>query len=228
MSASQQGAILASGLAGALIGAFTSWVVNCTLIEISLNAFFCVYFGVLFVFVGTFMLWRVSVNQSENQQVQSGFAGLVIVSGLFCFMLKKNWLFGLTALMKVPLYSVLGISVAATLAFSFVDLANYSMAFFRPQACRNIVEKKSQVYVIMLSTVTMGACFGFIFGWMNVEESQGAAVRFALLKEERYCYPIGLILGFLAGAANEYLRTIPGDYSKIGSHSAIDQFDDDI
>ena len=45
----------------------------------------------------------------------------------------------------------------------------------------------------------MGAIFGFIFGVMDVEDEVAYQIKLALLKEEHYCYPIGALLGALAG-----------------------------
>jgi len=52
----------------------------------------------------------------------------------------------------------------------------------------------------------MGICYGTIFGYMDVEDSADYRLRINLLKEEMYCYPIGILIGGLAGAINEILR----------------------
>ena len=52
----------------------------------------------------------------------------------------------------------------------------------------------------------MGIAFGLIFGLMDVEDASLYHLRLVLLKEENYCYPIGLILGAVAGWANEQMR----------------------
>ena len=55
-----------SGFIGLMIGIVVSLIVNCTLLEISLNSFFATYFGLLFVGVGLMIIWR--VRNSNNQQ----------------------------------------------------------------------------------------------------------------------------------------------------------------
>ena len=55
-------AIVRSGIAaifGAIFGVAVSWIVNCTLVEISLNSFFSVYFGTLFLLIGGIIFWRI-------------------------------------------------------------------------------------------------------------------------------------------------------------------------
>ena len=73
-------------------GVVVSLVVNCTLVEISLSAFFSLYFGILFIVVGTLILWRVggfdanpfeAVKAGKTRQNQlTLFACLIIFSGL--------------------------------------------------------------------------------------------------------------------------------------------------
>ena len=51
-------------------------------------------------------------------------------------------------------------------------------------------------------------------------------IKIALMREEHYCYPVGMFLGAVGGFGNEYLRQ-KEDYS---SYSGVGQseFDDDI
>lgn len=221
---------VASAAVGACIGAFISWIVNCTLVEISVNAFFSIYFGVLFVVVGVFMLWRIKSQDpadQEQKKLEHAFSIIVIVAGLLCFLLKKNWCVGLTPIMKIPLYTILGTSISFALTFSLVDLANYAIGFFQQQNAKNLVESRQQIYVILCTTMLMGAVFGTIFGIMDVEDASRYQLRLALLKEEKYCFPIGVVLGGLAGAGNEYLRSQGMPYSRLDPAN-FSPYDDDI
>ena len=58
----------ASSFGGLLLGIMISLIVNCTLLEISLNGFFATYFGVLFIGVGMIILWRIKMQPQENEQ----------------------------------------------------------------------------------------------------------------------------------------------------------------
>jgi len=217
-----------SGLVGAFLGMIISLIVNCTLVEISLSAFFSMYFGILFIAVGVIILWRIlgqdGVSDGQGKRMQlTVFALLIIISGVVCFVLERNWFVGLTPLSKVPLYTILGVSVAFALTFSVVDLINYVLGFLQVSIAKPLVESTSQVYAVLMVALVMGGIFGFIFGVMDVEDEVSYQIRLALLREEHYCYPIGAVLGGVAGFANEYLAEKENRY-----HSTNPEFDDEI
>merc|ERR1712232_1296972 len=101
---------------------------------------------------------------------------------------------------------VLGTSVAFALAFSVVDLVNYVLGFLQVSIAKPFVESASQVYMVLTTSLIMWAVFGLIFGVMDVEDEVSYQIRLALLREERYCYPVGAILGGVVGFTNEYIR----------------------
>lgn len=234
-----------SGFVGLLLGIAVSLIVNSTLVEISVSPFFALYFGLLFMSVGGIIIYRLngsslfgsSTNNDADQALLlmpederkrkkqlTFFATLILVSGFLCFILEKNWFVGLSWIAKIPLYTVLGISVTFALVFSVVDLINYLMGFLRASAARPVVESSHQVYFIMTVALVMGAVFGFIFGAMDIEDEIQYQVRLALLKEERTCLPIGALLGAVAGFGNEYIRLKSDEYTALQSGA----FDDDI
>ena len=73
-----------------------------------------------------------------------------------------------------------------------------------------MVETPPQIYLIVFVSTLMGIAFGMIFGMLDVEDEAFYHLRFALMKEENYCYPIGFTLGAVAGYANEKLRHAVG------------------
>mmetsp|Transcript_83714 Transcript_83714/g.240618 ORF Transcript_83714/g.240618 Transcript_83714/m.240618 type:complete len:233 (-) Transcript_83714:209-907(-) len=202
-----------SGFVGVLLGVIISLIVNCTLVEISISGFFSLYFGVLFIIVGGIILWRIfsqesgdGMGSSANKQPLAAFGCLIILSGLICFTLEQQWYRGTSPILKVPLYMILGTSVAFALTFSVVDLVNYVLGFLQVAVAKPFVESASQVYMVLATSLMMGAIFGFVFGVMDVEDEVSSQIRLALLREERYCYPVGAILGGAVGFANEYIR----------------------
>jgi hypothetical protein len=232
-----------SGFVGMILGIAISLIVNSTLVEISVSPFFALYFGILFISVGGIIVYRLNgaailggvsdadqalmlapEDEQQRKKQLTFFAALICFSGFLCFILEKNWFVGLSPSMKVPLYTILGISVAFALVFSVVDLVNYLMGFLRASVARPIVESPHQVYLIMTIAMAMGATFGFIFGVMDVEDEIQYQVRLALLKEERTCLPIGALLGAIAGFGNEYLRLKSDEYASLQNAG----FDDDI
>ena len=234
-----------SGVVGLLLGVAVSLIVNSTLVEISVSPFFALYFGLLFMSVGGIIIYRLNgsslfgsnasndadqalllmpEDERKRKKQLTFFASLILVSGFLCFILEKNWFVGLSWIAKIPLYTVLGISVTFALVFSVVDLINYLMGFLRASAARPVVESSHQVYFIMTVALVMGAVFGFIFGAMDIEDEIQYQVRLALLKEERTCLPIGALLGAVAGFGNEYIRLKSDEYTALQSGA----FDDDI
>mmetsp|Transcript_18063 Transcript_18063/g.45237 ORF Transcript_18063/g.45237 Transcript_18063/m.45237 type:complete len:251 (+) Transcript_18063:402-1154(+) len=226
-----------SACAGIALGITISLIVNCTLLEISLNAFFATYFGILFCCVGCIILWRLKQQEVNTTHPSASdeadarrkfhlqvFSYLIILSGVLCFMLEKDWYFKLSPLTKVPLYSILGISVSFALTFSVIDLVNYTVGFVQGNTiARPIVESPNQVHVVLILAFFMGAIFGCIFGLMQVADESAYKIRLSLLRVEHYCYQIGGLLGAIGGVANEYLRHIEVVYSPVSL-----EFDDDI
>ncbi|KAF4724596.1 hypothetical protein FOZ63_007442, partial [Perkinsus olseni] len=144
-----------AAVVGAVLGIIISLVVNCTLVEISMSAFFALYFGLLFISVGCVILWRISTQAqmvstaeetARKKQLQL-FASLIVVSGFLCFILEKNWFVGMSPVLKIPLYSILGVSVSFALTFSVVDMINYLLGFLQVVVARPLVESTSQVYL---------------------------------------------------------------------------------
>jgi len=197
------------------LGIIISLIVNCTLVEISISSFFSLYFGILFIVVGGIILWRIFSQDNldgsgspAKRKPLALFAMLIILSGFICFTLERQWYHGLTAFMKVPLYVILGTSVAFALTFSVVDLVNYILGFLQVSVAKPFVESASQVYMVLTTALIMGGLFGLIFGVMDVEDEVSYQIRLALLREERYCYPVGAVLGGIVGFLNEYIREV--------------------
>jgi len=213
----------AGGFIGLLLGIVVSLVVNCTLVEISISAFFSLYFGLLFIAVGSIILWRVKVHSVADEKALNAFGMLIVFSGFLCFFLERHWYFNLNPILKIPLYTILGISVAFALTFSVVDLINYVLGFLQSDVAKPLVESPRQIHLVLLVALIMGALFGFIFGVMDIEDAVQYQIRLKLLKQEHYCFPIGGVLGSLAGIGNEYLREL-----EASNPSYSTNFDDDI
>lgn len=173
--------------------------------------------------MGCVILWRLNTSKSIHQgdeirsrQLQlTFFSVLIFISGALCFILKRNWFVGLSPVAKVPIYTVLGVSVSFALTFTIIDLLNCVVGLIRPQVAKTLIDSKSQVYVIMCITLLMGGIFGFIFGVMDVEDSLTYQIKLVLLREQHFCYPIGAILGAAAGFANEIVKHQEEQHAKM-------------
>merc|ERR1712048_1527898 len=107
---------------------------------------------------------------------------------------------------------MLGLAVAFALTFSIVDVLNYLLGFFQNSVAKPIVESAQQVYLVLVVSLAMGVVFGFTFGMLDVEDEQVYHIKVALMREEHYCLPMGILLGAASGFGNEYYRQ-NDDYS---------------
>ncbi|KNG75028.1 hypothetical protein PFMG_01092 [Plasmodium falciparum IGH-CR14] len=125
---------------------------------------------------------------------------------------------------QLPIYCILGISISFALTFSLIDLINYLIGFIQGSITRPLIESVAQVYMILLFTITMGGIFGFIFGLLDVEDESSHHIRLALMKAENCCFPLGAVLGGIAGFGNEVFRQQSEAY-KIEN---VTEFDDEV
>lgn len=186
---------------------FTSFTVNCSLVEISINPLFAVYFGVLFFLIAAVLYWRVETGTHPQPKLLASFAALIALSGFICLILDTSLIMSMSNLVKIPLYTILGASVCFALLFSIIDIMNY----FSGMCCDSddnqaIIQSENQVYLVVGTSLVMGGLFGFIFGWLDVEDASFYHLRVALMREESVCYPIGAVVGGLGAAANQWLR----------------------
>ncbi|OII75635.1 hypothetical protein cand_030650 [Cryptosporidium andersoni] len=213
-----------STLVGILLGLIVSITVNSTLVEISLSLFFSTYFGLLFIGIGCLIYWRVSVTFQQVTEEQGLdkrrflliFAGIIMLSGLLCFMLEKEWFTGLSPLLRVPIYSILGLSISFALAFSLVDVVNYISGLIMGPESPLLISSRSQILLVISSSLIMGCLFGLIFGLVEDSHSQVHYINISLMKQKHYCYTIGIIQGAICGFGNEVLRVSDKSYMIMG------------
>lgn len=200
-------AILSRLLLGIIFGALGSLMVNCALVEISLSPLFAVAFGVLFLLSGGTIAWQVLLEPGggESRVLLLGFAALVGTSGVLCFLLERDWSHGLSRSAKVPLYATLGVSLSFSTHFTALDLLGKlreALGCDVGGAAPTIVRTRWQARLLALVAVVTGCMYGLSFGIMDVEDApRGPALRAALQRETRVCYPIGAVAGAFAAVA---------------------------
>ena len=189
---------------GGLIGGAISVVVNNALIEISLTPFFALLFGLVLLLLGSLMIWRKLWERHEvgcTRALVLSFSGLVLVAGVSCFLLEKDWFRTIPPKAKVPMYMSLGVSLCFSITFTLVDLIN---AYYDRHSYdirrRALVQTPQQVGVVLAGAVANGAVFGLMFGMMDVEDAPQR-----LRTEERLSAPIGVVIGGIVGAVNAVL-----------------------
>merc|ERR1740133_324157 len=99
------------------------------------------------------------------------FSTLVLLSGVACFLLEKDWFNKIPPRAKVPMYMFLGISLCFAVAFSLVDLLNLYSDRCSTFARRGqpLVSSPPQIFLVLAGAILMGALFGLMFGAMDVE-----------------------------------------------------------
>ena len=189
---------------GGIIGGCISVIVNNALIEISLTPFFAAVFGIVLILLGSLMIWRKLWEDHEAPCMRImllSFSSLVLVSGLSCFLLEKDWFKMIPPKAKVPMYMSLGISLCFSVSFTAVDLLNaYHDRHSYDMRQRSLVSTPQQIGVVLAGAVAQGAAFGLMFGAMDVEDSPQK-----LRTEERASLPIGILVGGIVGGVNAVL-----------------------
>ncbi|KAF7459073.1 putative membrane protein [Cryptosporidium felis] len=213
---------LLSTIVGIILGLIVSTTVNATLVEISLSPFFSTYFGLLFIVIGSLIFWKVYVTvvSSNNGLDKRGFlltfAGLIIFSGFICFVLESDWFLGISPFIRVPIYTVLGLSISFAIAFSLVDILNYISGLIVSNDTPLLVDSKAQIVFVVCSSLFIGIIFGFLFGLVEDSHEQIHYVNISLMKQKHYCYTIGIIVGALCGFGNEVIRLSDKSYMIVG------------
>lgn len=223
---------LLSGLTGAALGILCSILVNSTLIELCINVMFTIYFGLLFAGIGCLVLWR---GYAESRKSELGevrrlkdsifshavlaytFGGFMIFSGLLCFVLRKDWFVGIDYKAKIPFFAILSVSLTFIVVFLIVDCIN-CVASSCKAVSQPIVQESRQTYLMALSAILMGFLYGLIFGILDLEDVELYRMAIMAMKEESYCYPIGIIIGALTGILNEIMREGNENLSNTNKH----------
>jgi len=129
------------------------------------------------------------------------FSSLVLVSGVSCFLLERDWSKTISPGMKVPMYMSLGVSLCFSVSFTTVDMINaYHDRHSYDMRRRSLVSTPQQVGVVLAGAIAQGAAFGLMFGAMDVEDAPQK-----LRTEERASLPIGILIGGIVGGVNAVL-----------------------
>ena len=218
---------------GGLTGVFSSFVIACTLVELTISGFFAFYFGVLLLFISGLLYYRlVHSHQSSphHYTLLLVFIALLFASSILALLLHPL-LRLLPALMKVPLYTLFGLSLTFSFAFSLFDVLNYAASLYQKHtaASSNLptdssnfaassassasatssvasfipsVNTQQQVYILAACSGLMGIVYGLTFSLMDIEDLPLPELRAALMADESICYPVGFVLGAVGAVLN--------------------------
>jgi len=198
-----------SALLGAVGGLVLAEVIAFSLLEISVTFAFSIIFGIGFCLLGIALSWRIwkSVPGMLKKGILLAFAALVLASGISCFFLEEKWFANMKDGAKTPLYALLGVSFAFSLTFSFSEL----LALQPCDRCCNtnmqnnpIFGSPQQVFGLFATSLSMGLIFGLLFGFLDVEHDGPDHKNLEL--NTAVSIPIGVIVGALFGAINQWYR----------------------
>lgn len=185
---------------GGVLGASVAFVCSATMLEISKNRFFAIYFGLVFIIVGIVILARVAAAHATSRKLKAALMMLAIVvvgGGASCFVVDHNAArLGLSPAARIPFYVLISTTMAFAVTFGVIDVLNAAKgAGVAPAEESAWIRSPAQVAVILLASVVGGALEGVVFGAMDVEDA--SSHFWGLAKHDAVVVP----LGFVGGAA---------------------------
>lgn len=152
------------------------------------------------------------------------FGALAILSGVLCFYLERDMFTGLKYTWKIPLYALLGVSFIFVFIFIVSDCINYCSLVCYDETGTPIISSNQQIYLLTFGSILMGFLYGIIFGILDIQDADIFRMKVVAMKDQRYCYPIGIGLGFIIGFLNQYMRENGGRLIA----DSENQFEDEI
>lgn len=158
-----------SMISGAGIGIGMSFIVNCTLVEISKSKYFSFvnqsitiqYFAIFFLIIGVYILLRslrsyqttfqnpdyIQVNKKDKLRIQYLIllGVLLIISSMFALSMQTHFIKSLHYLLKIPIFSCLGVAVTFSIGVSVTDLINLAFVLIQPKGARPPINSSKQV-----------------------------------------------------------------------------------
>lgn len=215
---------------GGLTGVFSSFVVACTLVELSISFFFSFYFGFLLLSISALLYYRLLNSQQASPHHYTlllSFITLLFASSILALLLHPllQWL---PWVMKIPLYTLFGLSLTFSFYFSLLDLINYGLALYNKHMAASSsntssssatsppttastsptsailpsVNTQQQVFILAACSGLMGIVYGFTFAMIDVEDLPRIELRAALMADQSVCYPVGFVLGAVGAVLN--------------------------
>ena len=187
-----------SAASGSLFGLIICLLVDDALVEISLNVIFSIIFGLILVALALIIVRRMLTQPlTLSVGLVIGFAGLVLASGVCCFVLDRQLVQSLSPRVKTPMYALLGVALSFALTFSVVDLLNVNANWMLH---RSVVSSSTQICLVLVASICLGAYFGLLFGSFDVEDDR--AFSDAYRRDRMYSLPVGAAVGALVGLLN--------------------------
>ena len=212
-------------LLGGFTGVLSSFIVACTLVEITVNVFFSLYFGVVLLLISALLFYRLSRSHQPHPQrhlVLLIFICLIFLSAIAALLIHLL-LPILPWLLQVPLYSLQGLALTFAFYFSLFDLLNWLTQLYhkyggstlpsfaasqpppytdQPLLVSPLINTQPQIFLLTVISSVMGLAFGLTFALLDVEDASPALLRTALHEDLTITYPMGFVLGAVGAVLN--------------------------
>lgn len=173
--------------------------------------------------LGAFLFWRTLSKETSARQIinldtlstQSrtkknrvlySISTTAFLAGLICFLFDMEIMAKQNFLIKLPLYSIVGVGLSFAIIFTCLDLLNIFFSWIQQTNAKSLIETDEQILAVLYNCVAMGFIFGFCFGILDVEDQQSRYLMNAITRDLRVTIPFGFVLGALGGVYNELLR----------------------
>jgi hypothetical protein len=114
-------------------------------------------------------------SQAANRTALLCLSGLMALAGLICVFYQRRWFFSMGAVLRVPIYSVLGISLSFALSFAIAELLNFASSKSTPfssgpapRAQSALVQTPQQIMMLAAASIVAGFLYGIIFGLAEI------------------------------------------------------------
>ena len=221
---------------GGFTGVVSSFIVASTLVEMTVNLFFSLYFGLLLLFISALLYYRLHYSHQPHPQrhlVLLVFISLIFLAALTGLLLHPLLSF-LPHILHLSVYTLLGLALTFAFYFSLFDLLNYAMSLYvkhtnpslnpppsgptptsalpaLPTLPSPLISTQPQIFLLTLVSSVMGLAFGLTFALLDVEDSATPAeLRAALHEDLMVTYPLGFLLGGAGAMLNAALPQMDG------------------
>lgn len=204
---------LGAAVSGGIVGAVASYLVSHLLIEITYNTYFSIVFAILFVAVSVILAHRAHSMSTDSSTTSSHhrfqtwlylFSFLVLISGISCLLVDRQWFYALPYLVKLPLYCILSVALIFLLTFAFVDFLNFYYDVIGPPPTippppQHPIHNNAQVIVLVVADLFIGLLYGFFFGLADLGDSGSGEAAVRLIQRRHYCMPLTILTATVAG-----------------------------
>ncbi len=142
------------------------------------------------------------------------FSVVLVVAGVLCFLVEREWTVSLSPSSKIPLYAILGSSLCFTIIFVAIEIGYlaqrivYTIRGAESSAVKSeaLSHSVTEMRLLSFAAFMSGIFFGLTFGTMDVQDASRTHIGLALQRENLYCYPVSTITGAITGLVTEYVK----------------------